>query len=146
MGKAQRVALSVYVMPACVRRADYKRAVGKLPDDYPDAEDGGSRNFPAIPTEAAEEEEDAKRDAKKDAKKGEGEDDGTELRVFQLPDFDERYNRVQMYGSVDGWREMPDLQYDATTGKWFIYLSVDPGIQHEYKFLVNGGRWIVNND
>jgi hypothetical protein len=61
-----------------VRRADYKRAVGELPPDYPDAEEGGSRNFPPIPTATAEEEEggkDAKKDAKKDGKKGDGDDD-----------------------------------------------------------------------
>lgn len=68
---------SNYLLPSAlaarVRRADYKRAVGKLPEDYPDAEDGGSRNFPAIPTETAEEEDSAKKDTKKSD--GDGDDD-----------------------------------------------------------------------
>jgi hypothetical protein len=67
--------LSTSSPDARICRADYKRAVGKLPDEYPDAEDGGSRNFPAIPTETAEEEDDGKKDAKKDAKKSDGADD-----------------------------------------------------------------------
>ena len=75
--------LSISALAGRVRRADYKRAVGILPDDYPDAEDGGSRNFPAIPTETAEEEDSAKKDAKKDAKKSDG--DGDEDVEEQAP-------------------------------------------------------------
>ena len=76
----------------------------------------------------------------------EDEEDEAELRIFVLPDLDERFNRVQIYGSMDNWREMPDLQYDNSTGKWFIYTPVNPGTEHQYKFLVNGGRWIVNDE
>lgn len=47
---------------------------------------------------------------------------------------------------MDHWREMPDLQQDETSGKWFIYMPVKSDSEHTYKFLVNGGRWTVNND
>lgn len=67
------------------RRADFKRATGALPDEYPDAEEGGSKAFPAIPTKEDEEEEGGKGDAKKDAKKGDADEDEEE-QVEDPPD------------------------------------------------------------
>ena len=47
---------------------------------------------------------------------------------------------------MDGWREMTDMTYDASSGKWFMYLSVQSGKKYVYKFLVNGGRWTINEE
>ena len=76
----------------------------------------------------------------------EEEEDVAEPRIFLLPDPNQRFTRVQLYGSMDGWREMLDMQFDPSSLKWFIYIPVKPSKEHSYKFCVNGGRWMVNDE
>ena len=54
----------------------------------------------------------------------EDEEDVVEPRIFLLPDPGQRFTRVQLYGSMDGWREMSDMQFDSSSKKWFIYIPI----------------------